>query len=105
MKEPLKWRKNALRNHVKGKWFAGKVEEVVSDTKIHIDDQNCFDCESTEVGLHPKATDPGYAKIAVLYYVACNPKSLSRDREILEMGHWKMTDLWMIDLFPQNTSC
>lgn len=97
-------KKNALRNRVKGKWFVGKVEEVVSDTtKIHIDDQAVLIVDPPRVGLHPKAANfLATQKGAVLYYVACNPKSLSRDREILEMGHWKMTDLWTIDLFPQT---
>ena len=77
---------------------------VVSDTtKIHIDDQAVLIVDPPRVGLHPKAAQfLATQKGAVLYYVACNPKSLFRDREILEMGHWKMTDLWMIDLFPQT---
>ena len=96
--------KNAIRNHVKGKWFAGKVEEIVLDsTKICIDEQAVLIVDPPRAGLHPKAAQFLTCQNgAVLYYVACNPKSLSRDREILEMGHWKMTDLWTIDLFPQT---
>ena len=96
--------KNAMRNNVKGKWFAGKVEEIVLDpTKICIDDQAVLVVDPPRVGLHPKAAQfLATQRGAVLYYVACNPKSLVRDREILEMGHWKMTDLWTIDLFPQT---
>jgi 23S rRNA (uracil1939-C5)-methyltransferase len=38
----------------------------------------------------------------VLVYVACNPASLGRDREVLEKGGWKFEKLWTIDLFPQT---
>jgi tRNA/tmRNA/rRNA uracil-C5-methylase (TrmA/RlmC/RlmD family) len=96
--------KNAIRNQVLGRWFAGKVEDVVVDReKIHIDDQAVLLVDPPRVGLHPKASSfLSKQNGSVLYYVACNPKSLARDRDILESGHWKMTDLWTIDLFPQT---
>ena len=56
-------KKNALRNHVKGKWFAGKVEEVVSDTTKFILMIRCSDCRSTEGWFTSKSSKVfGYAK-------------------------------------------
>ena len=54
-------------------------------------------------GLHPKvakqlAKTPGKQ----LLYVACNPASLGRDTVFLEEGHWKLVQLWTVDLFPQT---
>jgi 23S rRNA (uracil1939-C5)-methyltransferase len=34
--------------------------------------------------------------------VACNPGSLGRDQPVLEAGGWKLTDVWVVDLFPQT---
>jgi 23S rRNA (uracil1939-C5)-methyltransferase len=97
-------KKNALRNNVHGQWFSGKVEDVVLDSeKIHIEEHAILIVDPPRVGLHPKAAVfLSTQKGAVLYYIACNPKSLARDKDFLESGHWKMTDLWTIDLFPQT---
>ena len=97
-------RKNAKRNEVLGEWFSGKVEDIVMDaTKIAIAEEAVLIVDPPRVGLHPKAASfLSTQKGSVLYYVACNPKSLARDRTILESGHWTMTDIWTVDLFPQT---
>ena len=54
-------------------------------------------------GLHPSVAKK-LAQVAghTLVYVACKPASLGRDAAILEAGGWRMTDLWVVDLFPQT---
>ena len=92
---------NAQRNHVQGEWLAGKVEELLPNLP-NIKDATIL-LDPPREGLHPKvgqffSKQEGKS----LIYVACNPKSLARDREILENGNWKMTDLWMVDMFAQT---
>ncbi|MFT6147031.1 MAG: tRNA/tmRNA/rRNA uracil-C5-methylase (TrmA/RlmC/RlmD family), partial [Myxococcota bacterium] len=55
------------------------------------------------VGLHPKVAKAlATADADELIYVACSPASLGRDAVILQAGHWKLTDLWTVDLFPHT---
>ena len=54
-------------------------------------------------GLHPTAAGfLAQLQAHTLVYVACNPASLGRDREVLEEGGWKLDGLWTVDLFPQT---
>lgn len=92
---------NAERNNVSGSWIAGKVEDCLSDAAP--DNSSTILLDPPREGLHPKAAKFfAEQKAQGLVYVACNPKSLARDRAILEAGNWKMTDLWMVDMFPQT---
>ena len=94
-------KENAKRNNVSGTWIAGKVETCLSDATSN--GKNTILLDPPREGLHPKAASFfASQKADGLVYVACNPKSLARDRAILEAGCWKMTDLWMIDMFPQT---
>lgn len=93
--------RNAERNQVQGHWFAGKVEETLS--KVQTGPGSTILLDPPREGLHPKACQFFATQDAdCLVYVACNPKSLERDRVILESGNWMMTDLWMVDMFPQT---
>lgn len=95
-------RANAAANQVQGRWVHAPVERaleviesVASPRRIVVD--------PPRVGLHPKAARAlAEASADVLVYVACKPSSLGRDREILEAGGWRATDLWTVDLFPQT---
>ncbi len=92
---------NAERNGVQGTWIAGKVEDCLE--QVHSGPGSTILLDPPREGLHPKAAKFFAEQHADgLVYVACNPKSLQRDREILEAGNWKMTDLWMVDMFPQT---
>jgi len=92
---------NAERNNVSGSWIAGKVEDCLSNAAP--DNSSTILLDPPREGLHPKAAKFFAEQTAQgLVYVACNPKSLARDRAILEAGNWKMTDLWMVDMFPQT---
>ena len=94
-------KRNAERNNVRGQWFAGKVEEALPEVQAGADSTILLD--PPREGLHPKACQFFASQEAdCLVYVACNPKSLERDRAILESGNWTMTDLWMVDMFPQT---
>lgn len=93
--------RNAARNNVSGRWIAGKVEETLSEAQAGLGSTILLD--PPREGLHPKACQFFANQEAdSLVYVACNPKSLARDRITLEAGNWTMTDLWMVDMFPQT---
>jgi len=94
-------KQNALQNSVSGTWIAGKVEECLEQVETGAGSTILLD--PPREGLHPKAaTFFAQQHADGLVYVACNPKSLQRDQVILEAGNWKMTDLWMVDMFPQT---
>ncbi|MEL6347039.1 MAG: 23S rRNA (uracil(1939)-C(5))-methyltransferase RlmD [Myxococcota bacterium] len=94
-------RDNAARQQVAGEWHAGKVEDLLP--RLAPMDPKWIVVDPPRAGLHPAAARFLAAQSAEsLVYVACNPGSLGRDREILEAGRWKMTDLWSVDLFPQT---
>lgn len=92
-------RENAARNGVDATFRAARVEDALDavrggDVAIVVD--------PPRAGLHPKvARKLAQTQAGALVYVACNPASLGRDREILEAG-WRLTDLWIVDLFPQT---
>ena len=89
------------RNNVQGQWFAGKVEEALPEVQAGADSAILLD--PPREGLHPKACQFFASQEAdCLVYVACNPDPAERDRAILESGNWTMTDLWMVDMFPQT---
>jgi tRNA/tmRNA/rRNA uracil-C5-methylase (TrmA/RlmC/RlmD family) len=94
-------RENAVQNGVSGRWEVGPVEEVLpalgplGARHVVVD--------PPRVGLHPKAARfLAQLDADVLVYVACGPKSLARDRPILEAGGWRMASLAAVDLFPQT---
>ena len=94
-------RHNAARNGVSGRWVAGPVEAVVPE--LGLTQATHVVVDPPRAGLHPKAA----AFLAsfdadVLVYVSCGPKSLGRDRAVLEAGGWRLTDLYGVDLFPQT---
>ena len=94
-------KKNAKQNNVSGTWIGGKVEDCLPKAIGH--ENSTILLDPPREGLHPKAaTFFAEQKAQSLVYVACNSKSLARDRAILEAGCWKMTDLWMVDMFPQT---
>ena len=46
----------------------------------------------------------GLSKLAPprLTYVSCDPATLARDLQVLLSGGYQMTDLHLVDLFPQT---
>jgi len=94
-------RSNAVSNGVEGEWYAGPVEAVLPT--LDIEGPRHIIVDPPRAGLHPKAAK-FLANMSgeVLVYVACSPSSLSRDREILESGGWRLEKLWTVDLFPQT---
>ena len=94
-------RANAAARGVDSDWHAGPVEDVL--TGLSWADPTWIVVDPPRAGLHPRAA----AFLAgidaeALVYVACNPASLGRDREILEAGGWQLDGLWCVDLFPQT---
>lgn len=95
-------RANAERHGIAGEWHHARVEDAL-DLVAAVPGPRRLVVDPPRVGLHPRAA----AAIAgwpadVLVYVACRPSSLGRDRAILEAGGWRLTDLWVVDLFPQT---
>ncbi len=90
---------NAVRNGVTNARFVqGEVEKVALDLQGDV-----VVVDPPRVGLHPKAAAWLASLPATrLVYVACNPTSLGRDREILEAGGWELQELWTVDMFPQT---
>ena len=92
---------NARRNGIEGAWHAGPVEDVLPG--LDVEGPRRIIVDPPRAGLHPRAARFLAAAAAdVLVYVACGPKSLARDRPVLEAGGWRLTDLWSVDLFPQT---
>ncbi len=94
---------NAERNGIhKTRYLAGKVEDHLEALK-GLQGPVRLVVDPPRAGLHPRAVKFLANTVAeVLVYVACNPASLGRDREILEAGGWRMTDLYTVDLFGQT---
>ncbi len=93
-------RENALRAGIgHARFIAGPVEKVAEGLEADV-----VVVDPPRAGLHPKASRwlASLEGAQVLVYVACNPASLSRDREVLAEGGWKLTDVWTVDLFPQT---
>ena len=85
-------------------WVAGAVEHVLQE--LDLGEHRHLVVDPPRAGLHPKvARHLAQTEGEVLIYVACNPASLARDREILEAGRWKLDALWTVDLFPQTQHC
>jgi 23S rRNA (uracil1939-C5)-methyltransferase len=96
-------RENARRNGVSGVRFeAGAVEQVALGLQAEV-----VVVDPPRAGLHPKAASwlASLKTAQRLVYVACQPRSLERDRAVLEAGGWRMTDLWIVDMFPQTGHC
>lgn len=94
-------RENAAQNGVSGRWEVGPVEEVLP--ALGPTGARHVVVDPPRVGLHPKAARfLAQLDADVLVYVACGPKSLARDRPILEAGGWRMESLAAVDLFPQT---
>ena len=85
-------------------WVAGAVGHVLQE--LDLGEHRHLVVDPPRAGLHPKvARHLAQTEGEVLIYVACNPASLARDREILEAGRWKLDALWTVDLFPQTQHC
>lgn len=92
---------NAERMRISGQWFAGPVEKILPE--ITWNSPATIIVDPPREGLHPKVAQFLATQEAdQLIYVACNPKSLLRDQEILEQGNWRLEQIWSIDLFPQT---
>jgi len=97
---------NAQQHSIKGQWVAGPVEKILPS--LEWSSPATIIVDPPREGLHPKAAEfLASQQEDVLIYIACNPKSLARDKEILEQQNWQMDALWMVDLFPQtpHTEC
>ncbi len=93
-------RENAARNGVAGvRFLAGPVEDVAQGLAADV-----VVVDPPRAGLHPRAAKwlAGLESAERLVYVACQPRSLERDRAVLEAGGWRLTDLWTVDMFPQT---
>jgi 23S rRNA (uracil1939-C5)-methyltransferase len=94
-------RDNAARNGITGEWHDGKVEEILPT--LAVSGPRWIVVDPPRVGLHPAAARfLAEQEAEALVYVACNPGSLGRDREVLEAGGWRMEALWSVDLFAQT---
>ncbi len=95
-------RANAADNSVNATFIVSRVEDVLASiTEVEGPRRLCVD--PPRAGLHPRVAKAlAEAHAERLVYVACNPESLGRDRVVLEAGGWRMTDLWVVDLFPQT---
>ena len=92
---------NATRMGISGEWHAGAVEDVLP--KLTWTSPATIILDPPREGLHPKvAKFLATQEADQLLYVACNPKSLLRDKEILEQGNWVLEQIWSVDLFPQT---
>ena len=93
-------RENAAKNGVsRARFVAGPVEDVAEGMSASV-----VVVDPPRSGLHPRAAR-WLAQLTTaerLVYVACQPRSLERDRQVLEAGGWRMTDLWTVDMFPQT---
>ena len=84
-------------------FHAAKVEAVLPDIEGWLGDSPALVVDPPRAGLHPRvAAALAGAKIHTVSYVACNPASLGRDGAILAAGGFRMTDLWVVDMFPQT---
>ncbi|MFT6233703.1 MAG: 23S rRNA (uracil1939-C5)-methyltransferase [Myxococcota bacterium] len=93
-------RRNAERSGVTATFTAGKVEHHLDSLAVP---GAALVVDPPRVGLHPKVAKAlATADADELIYVACSPASLGRDAVILQAGHWKLTDLWTVDLFPHT---
>ncbi len=94
-------RENARHNGVEATYHLGRVEDALA---LLADDPGAaVVVDPPRAGLHPKvAARLAELRARVLVYVACNPASLGRDRALLEAGGWRLTALWVVDLFPQT---
>ena len=93
-------RRNAVRSGVTATFTAGKVEHHLSSLAVP---GAAMVVDPPRAGLHPKvALALATADADELVYVACSPASLGRDAAVLQAGHWKLTDLWTVDLFPHT---
>lgn len=94
-------RANAARNGVAGTWEVAKVEDALGSLAGGPGVAAIVD--PPRVGLHPSvARALAAAPLDVLVYVACNPASLGRDRQVLEAGGWTLERCVAVDLFPQT---
>jgi 23S rRNA (uracil1939-C5)-methyltransferase len=96
-------RENAVKNGVSGTRFeAGPVEDIATGLTADV-----VVVDPPRSGLHPRVAKwlAGLTTADRLVYVACQPRSLERDRVLLEAGGWRMTDLWTVDMFPQTGHC
>ncbi len=92
---------NAKMNGISGRWYAGKVEEILPD--LELPSPRTVVVDPPRVGLHPKAARfLASLDMERLVYVACKPASLHRGAALLAEGGWVMQDLWTVDLFPQT---
>lgn len=94
-------RENAVRNGIASEWHAGRVEDVLPT--LDLQGAQHLVVDPPRVGLHPKAARfLAGLPAQTLVYVSCGPKSLGRDRVVLEEGGWQLTEVWGVDLFPQT---
>ncbi len=94
-------RANAQANGVNSEWHAGRVEDVLPT--LSLDGPLYLVVDPPRAGLHPRAARfLAGLEAESLVYVSCGPASLGRDRQVLEAGGWRLTDVWGVDLFPQT---
>jgi len=94
-------RVNARENGVNGEGGEGRVEALLD--RITDGDGVTLVVDPPRAGLHPKVAQRlAQARGDTLVYVACRPGSLGRDGAVLAAGGWSMTDVWVVDLFPQT---
>lgn len=92
-------RANAERNGVKATFLASKVEHALET----LGEGAHMVVDPPRAGLHPKvAKHLATIDAASLVYVACHPASLGRDAALLAEGGWRLTECWIVDLFPQT---
>lgn len=94
---------NARANGIAGTRFqAGAVEAIALGLQADV-----VVVDPPRAGLHPKAARwlASLETADRLVYVACQPRSLAKDRAVLEAGGWRLTDLWTVDMFPQTGHC
>jgi 23S rRNA (uracil1939-C5)-methyltransferase len=95
-------RENAGRNGIcNAEFHASRVEDALE--LLGGGEVGVLVVDPPRAGLHPKvARAVARCEAEVLVYVACNPASLARDGDVLAAAGWVMTDLWIVDLFPNT---
>ncbi len=94
-------RENAASMGVSGEWHVGRVEDLLDG--LDLPEDCALIVDPPRAGLHPRAARflAGFGA-QTLIYVACSPRSLVRDRAVLEAGGWRLDAARGVDLFPQT---